>query len=471
MPEDTKAESRTPGAPTANGKLEETLRKAAALPFSEMARKSQLSALDQGVISLANFAATILLARFVSPTELGVYTVGFLLIYLVRALQEGIIIQPLNAMGAVLEGDAFRAYASATGVFQAALALLSAAVAGGLGWLLTKWGNDVAGPTLFALWFAFLFLQSWEYVRRVFYTRGEVDKAVTTTIVSNIVRLAVILWLGSQNRLSGVAGLHAIAWGSLIAFLLGMLMARHYWSGHALNLTAIWRQNWKFGRWVLGGTVANWITLQLYPILTASMISFAAAGAYQALQNLVAPVHVLLRAADTFLTPRIARIFHQRGFGSLTRTLRWVYLLVGVPVLGLLLAAMIFVQPLLRLIRDDTYLPFSQGIFIMAVFYALWYAYSPLQTAFKAIRNSRPIFLANVVAVISMLTVGMWAILQWGVYGTMAWQALNALIINLVLWSAWFKLGRSQAETASVPLAATDTPPLAEERPRKTATA
>lgn len=450
MSEDIRAEPTTPGTSTGNNGFERTLRKAAALPFSEMARKSQLSALDQGVISLANFAATILLARFVTPTELGVYTVGFLLIYLVRALQEGVIVQPLNALGAVLEGEAFRAYASATAVFQAALALLSAAVVGGLGWLLTEWGNDVAGPTLFALWSAFLFWQSWEYVRRVFYTRGEVGKALTTTIVSSIIRLAVILWLGSQNRLNGVAGLHAIAWGSLAAFLLGMLMARRYWTRRALNLSATWQQNWKFGRWILGGTVANWVTLQLYPILTAGMISFAAAGAYQALQNLVAPVHVLLRAADTFLTPLIARTFHQRGFGSLTRTLRWIYLIVGLPVLGLLLAAVIFVQPLLRLIRDDTYLPFSQGIFIMAVFYALWYAYSPLQTAFKAIRHSRPIFLANVMAVISMLTVGVWAILQWGVYGTMAGQALNALIINLALWSAWFKLGRSQPGAAIV---------------------
>jgi len=49
--------------------------------------------------------------------------------------------------------------------------------------------------------------------------------------------------------------------------------------------------------------VANWLSVEFYPVLTAGMISFAAAGAYRALQNLVAPIHLLLRAIDTFFTP------------------------------------------------------------------------------------------------------------------------------------------------------------------------
>ena len=60
----------------------------------------------------------------------------------------------------------------------------------------------------------------------------------------------------------------------------------------------------------MGGSLANWIASELYPLLAAGLISFAAAGAYRALQNLVAPVHVLLRATDTFFTPRAAKVYH-----------------------------------------------------------------------------------------------------------------------------------------------------------------
>ena len=49
---------------------------------------------DSGVISLSNFLATIILARNVDPTQLGVYGVGFVTLRLVRAVQEGLIVQP-----------------------------------------------------------------------------------------------------------------------------------------------------------------------------------------------------------------------------------------------------------------------------------------------------------------------------------------------------------------------------------------
>jgi Na+-driven multidrug efflux pump len=79
----------------------------------------------------------------------------------------------------------------------------------------------------------------------------------------------------------------------------------------------------------------------------------------------------------------------------------------------------------------------------MAVFYALLFAYWPLQSIFKAAQHSRPIFVANILAIVSMLLFGIWAIINWGVYGTIAGQALNALVINLVLWGVWSSMMRS----------------------------
>jgi O-antigen/teichoic acid export membrane protein len=107
--------------------------------------------------------------------------------------------------------------------------------------------------------------------------------------------------------------------------------------------------------------------------------------------------------------------------------------------LGVLVIAMLFPIPLLRLLYGETYVSYSSSMVLMALFYALLYAYYPLQTAFKAARLTRPIFLANLAAIGAMFTVGIWAILRWGVTGTIAGQALNALIVTLVLWSTWIK--------------------------------
>jgi O-antigen/teichoic acid export membrane protein len=413
------------------------LRALVTLFSGQAARQGYLAAVDQGTISLANFLATILLARSISPTELGVYGVGFIALRLVRSIQEGIVVQPVNVIGAGMDAGSFRRYATSSSLIQVILAIASSAVVAAAGWTLTAAGNDTAGPALFSLWFAFLWWQLQEHIRRMLYTRGAVFNAVINTVLANAVRLAImVLWAG-QGKLSGTAGLDAIGWGSLAALIPGLWSTRAFWTRDFLSLKETWKRNWEFGRWVMGGTIANWVAIEFYPILTAGLISFAAAGAYRALQNLVAPIHLLLRATDTFLTPRAARLYQQDGRQALTRTLRLTYLIAGAPILGVLGLAMLFPEQILRLLYGETYVSYSAGMAWMALFYALWFAYWPLQTALKAARLSRPIFIANLAAILSMFTIGVWAIHRWGVYGTIAGQALNSLVVSVILWQAW----------------------------------
>ncbi len=414
-----------------------------ALFSGQGARQGYLSAIDQGVISLSNFLATIILARNVDPTQLGVYGVGFVTLRLVRAFQDGLIVQPMNVFGAGMEKDDFKSYATSTSLFQIGLAFVSASVVAVTGWVSTELGNDTAGPTLFALWLPFLWWQIQEYLRRMLYTRGLVLYAMITSIIANGARIAIMVYLMNRGMLSGISGLEAIAWGSFVALFPGIWFTRHFWTRKLANLGATWRRNWDFGRWLLGSDLTNWVAVEFYPILTAGLISFAAAGAYRALQNLVAPIHLLLRAVDTFLTPRAANLYEKNGQRALIHTLRSTYLALSIPILTILIIAVLFPEQLLSLIYGDTYLEYSNGVVLMVLFYALMFVYWPLQSIFKAAQLSRPIFIANILAIISMFTIGIWAIITWGVYGTIVGQAVNALVINLVLWGFWFSMRRS----------------------------
>ena len=406
------------------------------------AREGYLAAVDQGLISLANFVATIILARSVTPTELGVYGVGFTSLRLIRAVQEGLTIQPVNALGAGLDDAQFRTYASHTSLIQLGLALLSALGTATLGWFLIVTGNDTAGPAVMALWFPFLTWQLQEYLRRLLYTRGEVFNAVINTLLANGARIFLMLWWLKAGSLTGISGLEAIAWGSLVALLPGIWQTRRFWSPTIIGLDETWRKNYEFGRWVIGSQIANWVAVEFYPVLTAGMINFAAAGAYRALQNLVAPIHLLLRATDTFLTPRAARVFSKAGWKPLARVIRLTYIVSGIPIVTILVLAGIFRKPLLELMYGSAYVEYADGLLWMALFYILWFAYWPLQTAFKATRTSRPIFIANAGAILVMFTLGLWMIQKWGVYGTIAGQGLNSLVVATILWWSWIRLWR-----------------------------
>jgi len=414
-------------------------RRAGRILSGEVARKGYLSGLDQALISLTNFTASILLARALTPTQFGAYGVGFLLLYLGRAFQEGLIVQPMTSLAPGMQGDAKRRYLTGSGALQVGLAAGEAAACAALGWLLTRWGNTVAGPTLFALWLPLLLAQPQEYVRRVFYTLDLVSFAVLNTFVSSLVRLAVTVWLLTAGSDSGTVGLVAIGCGASAGLLLGLIETRRLWLRRGVDLAATWRMNWGFGRWVLGSTVANWIAIDVYPVLTAGLVSFAATGAYRALQNIVAPIHSLLRAMDTYFTPRLAERRRIAGPTGVDLMVRRMFLVTGPPVALVLIVAVAFAEPLLRLLYGPTYVEYAGGMRLMAAFYALLYSFWPIQSALKALERTRAIFLGSLGATIAMATVGVWAILRMGVYGTIAGQALSAAILSLVLWSSWLR--------------------------------
>jgi O-antigen/teichoic acid export membrane protein len=418
-------------------------RKAFEFMNTKLANNGKFAALDQGVISLSNFAASILLVRWVSPTKVGAYVTGFLAIYFVRAIQNGLVIQPLNAEGAAKSDEDFKRYFSAAFVHQFILAVLSAVGAAVLGWILTIRGNNILGPTIFVLWFAFFTWQLQEYFRRAFYTRGEVHKAFWISLAGNSLRLVLMIVLAQVGEISGLTGLTAIGWGAFLGVLVGAWFARGYFTRQMDPPLALWLKNWRFGRWILGASLADWVVVDLYPILMAGLISFAATGVYQTLQNLVAPIHVLLRAMDTFVTPIMARTYDQQGTKKLSQNLKHIYLIAGVPVIGLLILVLIFTPQLLKLLSGNTYLPYADGIYVMALYYLFLYVNRPLQMAFRAIRQGRQIFIANIVAMVSMFTLGLWMIHTWGLYGAIGGQALNAIIISLVLILAWARFRRS----------------------------
>jgi O-antigen/teichoic acid export membrane protein len=292
------------------------------------------------------------------------------------------------------------------------------------------------------LWFAFLSWPAQEFIRRAFYARGEIHKAALNSFISNALRFAYLIWMGSRGLVDGHIGLNAIAWGALMALVVGLWGARRYFSGKITRpeISQTWKENWQVGRWVTGALLSHWVSLEVYPLVVAGMISFAATGAYRALENLVAAVHVILRAMDTFITPYAARSFSKEGVGKLLKTLRWAYLFGGIPIVGILVLALIFTEPLLRLLYEDAYLFMSEGILWLVLFYFLWFTYWPVQSVLKAIKHTRPLFNANLIAIICMFTLGFLAVNKWGVNGAYIGQGLNALITNIILWRAWLKL-------------------------------
>jgi len=88
------------------------------------------------------------------------------------------------------------------------------------------------------------------------------------------------------------------------------------------QVTADWRQNWTFGKWVLLSQLISSIAPALLPWLLAGAYGMAATGELAACSTLAGFANVLLIGLANALTPEAAGAFARGGSEALWKTLR-----------------------------------------------------------------------------------------------------------------------------------------------------
>ena len=154
------------------------------------------------------------------------------------------------------------------------------------------------------------------------------------------------------------------------------------------------------------------VVVDFYPIIIAEAISFAATGAYQTLQNLVAPIHVLLRHGYLCHT-NSGRTYDQSSTPKLKRTLNLIFCLAEYR--DRIADCGCDPDPqMLYMLKGETFTALCQRYLSDGIVLFL-YVYQPTAAdGFQGNSAWETSFLANILAAVSMFTVGVWLINQWG---------------------------------------------------------
>ena len=112
-------------APAAGG-LNRFARGLQQLVTSPLLQKSGLSVLDQGVVSGTSFATSVLLGRFTSQKELGVYYLALSVVYFARGVQEQLVSAPYMIYCSRRQGSALSEYAGSALAHQCVVMLATA---------------------------------------------------------------------------------------------------------------------------------------------------------------------------------------------------------------------------------------------------------------------------------------------------------------------------------------------------------
>jgi O-antigen/teichoic acid export membrane protein len=422
---------------------------------------------DQALMSASNFVTMILVAHGVgSRAEFGKFTLVYSALLFANIFQVALITQPHNVLGATRHGEDYKAYTTSTLLAQLLLILLEFVPAGTAVWLAYR-GNWSIGPLLVTLIPSIASWQLQEFVRRVMYTEGRHFDVFLNDLISYGGQTAVIAGLdlldrlhlrGSQDWVTGVTAMYALAGTSALAAGIGFIQFRKSLSRH-VDFSAL-PLNWKYGRWLAGSEILTWCSsIQMYLYVAGLWLGTVATGELKAAQVLFGPTRVIAYYLDTVLPIRFARSLASGGRSAINTQLRQVLLKVAIPLTLICGTIALLATPLLRLTFGRQYAGASTILVLYSVYALLSYLQLMITAALRARHLTHVVFLAAVCGLFVAVPTSFLLMRSLGTQGI-----IIAMIAGVITSGAFSTIAclRPSPHQASFPQLAADTAPVAD---------
>ena len=392
----------------------------------------RLAFLDQAVISAANFATVIVLARSLQPTLFGQFTLAFAALVFANGIQSALITQPLNVFAATKTGAAFLRYTRGGAALQLCFIGLLAGVLGAL-WIVSRAVWPTWSWMFVALIPAAAAWQAQEFVRRVYYSEDRVGRAVCNDAVSYGGQAVILLALAVAGAVTVERALLVLAATSAAGVLMGVVDGGRRLM--PLFSAVVTRESWVFGRWLLGANLGYWASTDLFVYFAAALAGAQAAGGFKAAQTLLGPLNVLLIFLSTILPIRFARLAAPKQRDRFNRELRKT-VTATVTIVGVYAVFVAALSPeLLGWLYGSAYVRYAPLVAVFGCFYVISAWSQILSAGLTAGGRTNAVFKGNVVGGAVALCIGLFATWKLGIYAAASGMVLSRLAVVAVLWT------------------------------------
>jgi len=273
------------GAAPAVGAMSRVARAISQLASSPLLQKSGLSVLDQAVVSGTSFATSVLLGRFASQEELGVYYLALSVVYFTRGVQEQLVSAPYMIYCSRRHGPALVEYAGSALVHQCAvmlataLSLIVALCVGVLpnGLAAAFWLLVVAAPLLLVR----------ECARQMSFAHLDLKRATQLDIAAATLQFVALFALAMTGTLTIISTLATLAIVSGVATIGWLATSRQRMVARITPAVNDWLHNWTFARWALASQLLACTTPYVMPWVVAVSHGEAQTGLLGARSTLV----------------------------------------------------------------------------------------------------------------------------------------------------------------------------------------
>jgi O-antigen/teichoic acid export membrane protein len=404
--------------------------------YRRVAGRASWTVIDQAVLALSQFAANLVLALWLSPTEYGGYVAATAVFWISSSVYTGLLTEPMMVFGSGRFNDRPSSYFAALVVFHWCISAMISLALAATGMALTFCGSTMSGISLLGYAVAAPVTLLLLLLRRTFYLWSHPRLSAAAGGVYMLAMFAILYALYRSATLSSFTAPLAAAGASALAVATIIVMRRFQlwspWRGDFMWEVAA--AHWCYGRWSVVTGFVTWARGGLYYLVVPVLVGLEANAALNVLANLVMPAVHLNWASTLLLTPAFSRIRRDRRSASLMWTALLV-LMAGASLYALLIA--LFGGPLIDLVYRGRYTQYTDLAWLMGLIVLPEAAVATLGPVLRA--HERPDReLSAYVASAAVSCVGIAAIAKWGLVGAIV--GLLAAHATTMLVQFWWVL-------------------------------
>lgn len=343
---------------------------------------------DEGLCSVTNFVAGVLVARACVKSQYGLYVLGFSILTMAQLVMRSCVSVPYTVNSPSMREGRREAYFTGS-LFQAmlmAVLVAGATAVAGLYFNAAHPGEGI-GPVLLALSAIMPCVMIRDFVRSSLLARLRVLASFAIGQVANACTLSILVWMYASETISVSWAYAAIGACSVVAAGAMLLSERRVWRTSPARIIADIADNWRTGRWTLAAVLAGNISMRAMPwlvLLWCGRTEVASFGAMMAIAALAGPV---VRGIGTYMAPKLANDCARKGPQAAIDAAKLVVKTVAVVSIAYVAGLFVWGENIVSLVFSESYLGCTGVLTLLAVAAALDAMLTPLRSLLRALRR------------------------------------------------------------------------------------
>lgn len=404
---------------------------------------SALSVIDQGLLSICNFAINIHLSRILIPKEYGIFAIIFSIYLLLLNFNQSLILEPLSIVGMTRYKEKLSIYFEKVLGLQFILSFAVSIIFFIVSLLLFFFNSELFYPIL-SLIITGPFICAFFLLRRFCYLLFKPQIALIGTFCYTLILTGCYSWLYTSDNISIFNVFIVFGLSSFIAAIIlswSVFKVREK-NKSTVNVKIIVYKHWRLGKWLLGSSLVGWISSSIYYPLVAVFSGLEATAALKAIDNLLLPMQQVITALSLVIIPKVANQFNGSNIYLREVAIKLTGFFSGFVILYLL-TIYLFKDIFIRFLygADSTYLQFLWLLpLIGSILIARAVADLGIGVSLRIIERFDILFKTSVANSLVTVTFGIFLIWKYGILGAGVGIAVGSILQVLIAYFYFQKL-------------------------------